>query len=154
MNRRLLILAAGLLAFPRLAQGAPGPPQDRPSTPGEAATGTFQQIAGQWMSAYNGPDARALAPFYLEDAQYISGHVPGLVARGRDRVVAYFEAGMRLGGHIDRLSVLSVTESCDLATVLCEYQATNAGERVQGRSLLLFRRQGAVWRIYLHMTVV
>lgn len=154
MRLRPACLIPLVLAFPVPAQGTPDPAQARPAAQAEAASGAFQRLADQWRAAYNGPDARALAPFYAEDAQYISGHVPGLVARGRDRVVAYFEAGMRLGGHIDRLSVLSVVESCDLATVLCEYRATNAGEKAQGRSLLLFRRQGGTWRIYLHMTVV
>lgn len=144
------LLFAALLGLPVLAQS--------PSLPAavqtEAVPGTFHGIAERWMAAYNGPDAKALEPFYAEDAQYISGHVPGLVARGRDQVLAYLQAGMKLGGHLNRLSVLSVAESCDLATVLCDYHATNAGEKARGRSLLLFRRQGQGWRIYLHMAVV
>lgn len=117
-------------------------------------THVFNQIATQWMVAYNGTDATLLEPFYTKDAQYISGHVPGLVANGRDKVISNFQIGMKMGGHIDKLIVLSITQSDTLATVLCEYHATNAGQSAVGRTLLLFRKDGRAWKIYLHMTVV
>ncbi|HCV42559.1 MAG TPA: hypothetical protein DGH68_03675 [Bacteroidetes bacterium] len=79
----------------------------------------LQQIASQWLRAYNGTDAQELAPMYTQDAQYISSHVAGLVANGRDRLIANFQTGMSSGGHIDSIQVLSINVSCDLATVLC-----------------------------------
>jgi ketosteroid isomerase-like protein len=114
----------------------------------------LNEIASRWMAAYNGTDAKHLEPLYAEDAQYISGHVAGLVADGRDKVIANFQVGMQMGGHIDDLIVLSTQVSDTLATVLCEYHATNAGQKAVGRTLLLFRRQNNAWKIYLHMTVV
>lgn len=114
----------------------------------------FQIIADTWKAAYNGTDAGQLAPLYSQDAQYISGHVPGLVASGRERLIANFQAGMNMGGHIDRLEILSAVESGELANVLCAYHADNAGQKVSGRTLLLFRKVDDKWLIYLHMTVV
>jgi ketosteroid isomerase-like protein len=114
----------------------------------------FVRIAERWLAAYNGTDAKQLEALYTQEAQYISGHVRGLVAAGRDKVIANFQKGMSQGGHIDVLQVLSVTQSCDIATVLCEYEATNAGQKANGRTLLLMKRSGTQWHIYLHMTVV
>jgi ketosteroid isomerase-like protein len=120
----------------------------------DSSSAEFEHIAQQWVVAYNGTDANALAPLYTEDARYISGHVPGLVADGRDRVIANFQKGMKSGGHLDGLEILSVTQSCDLATVLCRYKANNSGQKVSGRTLLILRRMGGKWLIALHMTVV
>jgi uncharacterized protein (TIGR02246 family) len=121
---------------------------------GDSGSAEFRQLAARWIAAYNGTDANALAPLYTEDAQYISGHVPGLVADGRKRVVANFQKGMSTGGHIDSLEVLSVNQSCDLATVLCRYHANNSGQKASGRTLLILRKTGGRWRIAVHMTVV
>ncbi|WP_291271150.1 DUF4440 domain-containing protein [Geothrix sp.] len=137
-----------LVSLPSSAQGLPPPVQTQPHNQG------FVQISKQWLAAYNDGDTKLLGRLYAIDAQYISGHVPGLVAIGREKVISYFQAGIQLGGHIDSLTVLSVSESCNLATVLCEYRANNAGQKANGKSLLLFRKEGDHWLIYLHMTVV
>lgn len=114
----------------------------------------FVQISKEWLAAYNNGDTKQLEQLYAEDAQYISGHVQGLVAYGRQNVISYLDAGIKLGGHIESLTVISVSESCDLATVLCEYNANNAGQKANGRSLLIFRKVNNNWLVYLHMTVV
>lgn len=114
----------------------------------------FVQISNRWLAAYNSGNVKLLEQLYAKDAQYISGHVPGLVANGRENVISYFQAGIKMGGHIDTLTVLSISESCNLATVLCEYHANNAGQKASGRSLLLFRKGNDNWLVYLHMTVV
>ena len=120
----------------------------------EAADSTFIQIADRWLKAYNGDDPTALTPLYAPNAQYISSHVQGLVAFGREAVIANFGRGMKMGGHLDTLEVLSVNRSCELATVLCRYHANNAGKKVSGRTLLVLKKIDAVWLIVLHMTVV
>jgi len=120
----------------------------------DSAYTEYVQVAEQWIAAYNGTDANKLVDLYLEDAKYISGHVPGLVANGRDRLIANFQTGMKMGGHLEDLEILSITQSCDLATVLCEYNANNAGEKVSGRTLLVLKKVEGKWLIALHMTVV
>jgi ketosteroid isomerase-like protein len=116
--------------------------------------GEFNPLAQEWLNAYNSGDSAALAGMYTIDAQYISSHVRGLVAAGRDRVIANFLNGVRMGGHLDSVAVLSVEHSCDLATVLCRYEATNSGQKAVGRNLLVVKRVGSRWLIALHLTVV
>jgi hypothetical protein len=60
----------------------------------------------KWREAYNSKDAQNLVPLYTEDAQYISSHVAGLVAAGRDKLIANFQNGMNMAGHIDSLEIL------------------------------------------------
>ena len=129
-------------------------PERTAVVPRNPSHAVFYAIADRWLAGYNGTDAGALAALYTEDAQYISGHVPGLVASGRSQVVGNFQKGMSAGGHLDRLEVISVNQSGDLATVLCRYDANNSGQKVSGRTLLVLRRAGGGWLIALHMTVV
>jgi ketosteroid isomerase-like protein len=114
----------------------------------------FSRLANVWMQAYNDNDSATLASMYSEDAEYISAHVAGLVAHGRNRIISNFQRGIRLGGHIDAVSILSIQASCDLATLVCKYEATNGGVKVSGRNLLVVRRVNNNWLIVLHMTVV
>jgi ketosteroid isomerase-like protein len=114
----------------------------------------FQEQTQKWKDAYNSKDARNLVPLYSEDAQYVSSHVSGLVAQGRDKLIANFQNGMNQGGHIDSIEILTMNISCDLATLLCKYQATNNGETVIGRNLLILKKINKQWLIVLHMTVV
>ena len=114
----------------------------------------FRASAEQWKEAYNSGDAGKLLPLYAEDAEYISSHVPGLMATGRDRVIANFARGMSMGGHIDSVEVLSTVVSTDLACIVTRYVANNAGQRAEGRNLLVMRKVGRKWLIVKHMTVV
>jgi len=120
----------------------------------DSSEAVFGRIAQEWLDAYNGTDAQMLAPLYTEDAVYISSHVAGLVAEGRDRVIENFQKGMATGGHLEDLKILSITHSCDVATVLCQYFANNSGERVSGRTLLVMKNVRGRWLIAIHMTVV
>lgn len=65
-----------------------------------------------------------------------------------------FQQGIRFGGHLDSVAFFSVEMSCDLATLLCRYEATNSGQKAIGRNLLVIKRIGSQWLIVLHMTVV
>lgn len=114
----------------------------------------FNELAQIWMRAYNNDDSTTLAALYTPDADYISSHVQGLVAHGRDRVIANFQGGIKSGGHIDSVSILSIQLSCDLATLLCQYEATNSGQKAIGRNLLVVKKVSGKWLITLHMTVV
>lgn len=124
-----------------------------PNVPDSLAV-KFEKNVQTWMDAYNGGHASDLIPLYAEEAQYISGHVNGLVADGRTRVIAYFQQGMDGGGHIDLIELLSVEFSCDLAVLVCRYEATNSGQKASGRNMLVLRKTGDRWLIVTHMTVV
>jgi len=114
----------------------------------------FNVLAQKWLLAYNSNDSATLASMYTVDAQYISSHVRGLVAQGRGRLISNFQNGIKTGGHIDSVTILSVQLSCDLATLLCKYEATNNGQKAIGRNLLVLKKVGPRWLIVLHMTVV
>jgi ketosteroid isomerase-like protein len=114
----------------------------------------FQKKTLLWQQAYNSGDAQNLAPLYAEDARYISAHVPGLEANGRDKLIANFQNGITGGGHIDSLEILEADTSGHMATLLCKYVATNSGETVSGRNLLVLKNVNGKWLILLHMTVV
>lgn len=142
----LLLLLIALHASSQ-EQSTAGPAQD-------SVQSELKQLADTWLHAYNGGDAQKLAPLYAKDAQYISSHAAGLVADGKDRLITNFQKGMSGGGHLDSLEVLSVNVSCDLATVLCTYHATNSGQKASGRTLLVLKKMDKKWLIVLHMTVV
>jgi ketosteroid isomerase-like protein len=128
--------------------------QSIPGKADEELLKEFQLQTEKWKEAYNSQDAQNLVPLYWEDALYISSHVKGLEARGRERVIANFQNGMDMGGYIDAVEILTMQISCDLATLHCQYQATNNGVCVLGRNLLVMRKINGVWQIILHMTVV
>ena len=73
---------------------------------------------------------------------------------GRKNVISYFQNGINGGGHIDKIEILSMNFSCDIATLLCKYQATNSGVTVTGRNLLVMKKIDGKWLITVHMTVV
>ena len=106
------------------------------------------------MNAYNGDDADKLIPLYSENAEYISSHVNGLVAKGRKRLIENFQNGINMGGHIDKVEILSMNYSCDLAALVCKYEATNRGQIAVGRNLLVLKNVDGIWLIVTHMTVV
>ncbi len=114
----------------------------------------FQVSTERWRQAYNSKDAQNLVPLYAVDADYISSHVAGLEAIGREKLILNFQNGMNMGGHIDSVEILKMTVSCDLATLLCKYTATNNGVTVVGRNLIVMKKVKDEWLISLHMTVV
>lgn len=114
----------------------------------------FNIRTAEWKDAYNSGDAKNLEPLYAEDAQYISSHVEGLVAEGRQALLANFQKGMSGGGHIDSIRVDRLDLSCDMATLFCTYNANNNGMMAEGHNLLVLKRTGDIWLIVLHMTVV
>jgi ketosteroid isomerase-like protein len=114
----------------------------------------FHNNMQEWMKAYNGGDANNLMPLYTDDAEYFSAHVKGLVAKGRNRLIENFQNGMSMGGHIDKVEILSINYSCNLATLVCKYEATNSGQKAIGRNLIVLKKVNNTWLIITHMTVV
>ncbi len=114
----------------------------------------FEAKMVAWQKAYNSGDAKNLIPLYTEDAIYTSSHVPGLEAIGREKLIANFQVGITGGGHIDKIEILKMDVSDGLAYLFCKYQATNAGETVTGRNLIVMKKVNNNWKIVIHMTVV
>jgi len=122
-----------------------------------AATNLVKEFQGKtenWRIAYNSKNAQNLIQFYIEDAVYVSSHVAGLEAKGRDKLISNFQNGMKIGGFIDSIEILKIDISGDIATLLCKYKATNNGVTVIGRNLLVIKNINGNWLISIHMTVV
>lgn len=120
----------------------------------ESLKQVFIQHTEAWRMAYNSKDAKNLVHFYSKEASYISSHVDGLEANGREALIANFQRGMSMGGHIDSIEILNMNVSCDQATLLTKYRANNSGQIAVGRNLLVLRKIKDEWVIVLHMTVV
>jgi uncharacterized protein (TIGR02246 family) len=158
--RRLLSVVLALSIAPTLIAGPAG--YDREDikrhvdqrTPETGDEYLFRRLANEWKDAYNSKDPERLAALYAEDADYISSHVPGLVARGRASIRANFQKGIEAGGHVDAVRILTSRISCDLAYLVSVYEATNNGQKVSGRNLIALRKLGGKWLIVSHMTVV
>jgi len=148
-NMRICFLFAALAIFTTSLRG-----QDLTRKDSLDLVRHFEARTLQWKEAYNSKDANNLVPLYSPDAQYVSSHVAGLEAVGREKLIANFQNGMNMGGTIDSIEILRMETSCDLATLLCKYQATNAGVTFTGRNLLILRKTDNVWLIVIHMTVV
>jgi Domain of unknown function (DUF4440) len=114
----------------------------------------LRELAQASWRTHNGTDARRFIPVYDERAEYISSHVQGLVAHGRDRVIANFQSGMDLGCRLDAVEGLCVEVSSGLATLVCRHESGNSGQKVTGRNLLLLRKVGGRWLFVTHVTVV
>lgn len=111
----------------------------------------MQQIAESWRSAYNRGDAAQVAALYTEGGYYLSAHV---LAHGRDAIRAYFQRGIDAGGHVDAIQILASDSSGDLAYCAGTYEATNAGQKVKGRILIIAKRVAGKWLIAAHEVVV
>ncbi|HET9801914.1 MAG TPA: SgcJ/EcaC family oxidoreductase [Candidatus Acidoferrum sp.] len=131
----------------------------QPTTPQRLSQGSnsqleeiaVRQISQEWLRVYNAGDAQKVAALYTADAYYLSAHV---LAHGREAIQAYFERGIKGGGHIDFIKPISVFIADDLAYCPGTYQATNAGVTVDGRILIVLRKVEGRWLIAAHETVV
>lgn len=114
----------------------------------------MQKQTEKWKEAYNSGDAKNLVAFYTENATYVSGHVAGLELNGRDKLIANFQNGISGGGHIDSIEIVSAHRSCEMVTLMTKYQATNNGQTVTGRNLLVLKKINNEWLIILHASIV
>jgi uncharacterized protein (TIGR02246 family) len=147
VNRIVVTALCGMAVIPSLTGRA------SPRVPTDAAGGierALPEVAAEWKAAYNAKDAAAVATLYTPDAYYVSAHV---LAHGRQAIQAYFLKGIVGGGHIDELQLLSSGQSGELAYWVGTYEATNAGQKVQGRNVLVLRKVGGRWLIVAHESV-
>jgi uncharacterized protein (TIGR02246 family) len=111
----------------------------------------LRQVAETWKDAYNAGDAARVAALYTEDGQYLSAHV---AARGREAIRAYFQRGIDAGGHVEAIRVAEARSDGTLAYATGTYEAHNAGQKVDGRIVLVLESCGGRWLIVAHEVVV
>ena len=151
---RLLGAVGFVLALGLSAQPHPRADDASSCNPGRvsAADGpALRQVAEAWKDAYNAGDAGRVAALYAEDGQYLSAHV---AARGREAIRAYFQRGIDAGGHVDAIRVAEARSDGTLAYATGTYEANNAGQRVDGRIVLVLESCGGRWLIVAHEVVV
>ncbi len=149
MKRRIIVAVACVMTWTPLLV-APGW-SDGPTDPSGHTDQALRKVAEEWKAAYNAKDAKGVASLYAADGYYVSAHV---VAHGRTEIQAYFQRGIDAGGHIDSIQILSSGHSSDLAYTVGTYEATNAGQKVRGRNVVVLRKVGEKWLMVAHETVV
>jgi uncharacterized protein (TIGR02246 family) len=151
MKKAFVLFAVLCMALPfAAAQTASAKPEarERPMGADEAA---IRQIPEDWIRFYNAGDAAKVAALYTDDGYYLSAHI---LAHGRQAIETYWERGIKAGGHIDFIKPLTLYYTGDLAYCAGTYQATNAGETVDGRILIVLRKVNGKWLMAAHETVV
>lgn len=114
----------------------------------------IDQLANEWKDAYNSNDTAKLASLYTEDAEYVSPHVANLILRGRENIVMNFHRGRTSGGQIDTVVTLTTHIAQDIAYALCRYEATNNGQKVNGRNVIVFKKVKGKWCFAVHASIV
>jgi ketosteroid isomerase-like protein len=132
----------------RSAALCPGPV---PATHDAADQAAMSTVAQTWVERYNAGDAQGVAQLYAEDGYYASAHI---LAHGREQIEEYWARGIAAGGHLDFIQPIEVYVAGDLGYFLGKYQATNAGVTVDGRIVIVGKRQAGQWKIAVHETVV
>jgi uncharacterized protein (TIGR02246 family) len=151
MKRAFLLFAVLCIAMPIAARqvAAPKPVvRERPMNAEEAA---IRQVSEDWIRLYNDGDATKVAALYTDDGYYLSAHI---LADGRQAIEAYWERGIKAGGHIDFVKPLTLYCTGDLAYCAGTYQAADAGVTVDGRILIVLRKVNRKWLMAAHETVV
>lgn len=114
----------------------------------------IRRIAEEWKDTYNRNDAAAGAALYAEDGYYVSQHLTTGIIQGRDAIRANMQRGIDGGGHVDSIDVLRLEIKGDFAYEVGTYHATNAGLKVTGRNILVFKKINGKWLIVAHTSVV
>ena len=151
MKRAFLLFAELCIVVPIAAPqtAAPNPEvRERPMSADDAA---IRQVSEDWIRFYNGGDAASVASLYTNDSYYLSAHI---LAHGRQEIEAYWERGIKAGGHIDFVKPLTLYYTGDLSYCAGTYQATNAGVTVDGRILIVLRKVNGKWLMAAHEAVV
>jgi ketosteroid isomerase-like protein len=148
VKRRIVVAAfCGLATLEPFV--TPAAAEDRGRAEGSGSTDrAVRRVAEDWKAAYNAKDAAAVAALY---GPHVSAHV---VARGRAKIQAYFRRGIDAGGHVDAIQILSSGHSGDLAYTVGTHEATNAGQQVRGRNVVVVPNVAGRWLIVAHETVV
>lgn len=151
MKRAIILLAALWLSTQAAVTQTAEPRPEKISPSLNTDDEDIRRIMDDWMRSYNARDAAKVAALYMEDGYYLSAHI---LAHGRQAIQAYWERGIKGGGHIDFIKLLILHRSGDLAYCAGIYQATNAGVTVDGRILIVLRKVNGQWLIAAHETVV
>jgi len=151
MKRAFVLYAALCIATPLPAQQTAPPKTEVHEQPTSVDEAAVWRVSEDWVRFYNAGDAAKVAALYTEDGYYLSAHI---LAHGRQAIEAYWERGIKAGGHIDFVKPLTVYYSRDLAYCAGTYQATNAGATVDGRILIVLRKVNGKWLMAAHETVV
>jgi len=151
MKRAFVLYAALCMALPIAAQQTAVPKPEVREQPMSADEAAIRQIPEDWIRFYNAGDAAKVADLYTDDGYYLSAHI---LAHGRQAIQAYWERGIKAGGHLDFIKPLTLYYSGDLAYCAGTYQATNAGVTVDGRILIVLRKVNGKWLMAAHETVV
>jgi ketosteroid isomerase-like protein len=134
---------------------APAPPPATPASPAAPGFSADQSallaVAEEWATRYNAGDPAGVAGLYTADGYYASAHI---LAHGREQIEQYWAQGIAAGGHLDFIHPIEVYADGALGYVLGKYQATNAGVTVDGRIVIVGKRQAGQWKIAVHETVV
>src|SRR5271166_4021319 len=150
MKRAFVLFGALCVASPIAAPQTASPKAEvrEQMSADEAA---IQQVSEDWIRFYNAGDAAKVAALYTDDGYYLSAHI---LAHGRQAIEAYWERGIKAGGHIDFIKPLTLYYTGDLAYCAGTYQATNAGVPVDGRILIVLRKVNGKWLMAAHETAV
>jgi uncharacterized protein (TIGR02246 family) len=151
MKRAFILLAALWLSTQAAMAQTAEPKPEKISPALSAEDEDIRRIIDDWMRSYNAGDAAKVAALYMEDGYYLSAHI---LAHGRQAIRAYWERGIKAGGHIDFIKLLILHRSGDLAYCAGIYQATNSGVTVDGRVLIVLRKVNDKWLMAAHETVV
>ncbi len=151
MKRALVVFAALFLALPFVGPQTVSPEPEVRERPASADEAAIRQISEDWIRFYDAGDAAKVAALYTDDGYYLSAHI---LAYGTQAIRAYWERGIKAGGHIDFVKPLTLYYTGDLGYYAGTYQATNAGVTVDGRVLIVLKKVNGKWRMAAHETVV
>jgi hypothetical protein len=112
MKRAFLLFTALLMALPVAPAQTAAPKPEVRERPMSADEADIRQISEDWIRFYNAGDAVKVAALYTEDGYYLSAHI---LAHGRKAIQAYWERGIKAGGHIDFIKPLTLYYTGDLA---------------------------------------
>jgi uncharacterized protein (TIGR02246 family) len=151
MKRAFAFFAVLCIAVPISPPQTAAPKPEVRERPMSAEEAAIRQVSEDWIRFYNSGDATKVAALYTDDGYYLSAHI---LAHGRQAIKAYWERGIKAGGHIDFVKPLTLYYTGDLAYSAGTYQATNAGVTVDGRILIVLRKVKGRWLMAAHETVV
>lgn len=151
MKRAFAFLAALCMAVPFAASQTTSPMPEVREQPMSSDEAAIRQISQDWVRFYNAGEAGKVAALYTDDGYYLSAHI---LAHGRQAIEAYWERGIKAGGHLDFVKPLTLYFTGNLAYSAGTYQATNAGVTVDGRILIVLRKVNGKWLMAAHETVV
>jgi ketosteroid isomerase-like protein len=122
MKIALVVFAALVLALPFVRPQTVSPEPEVRERLASADEAAIRQISEDWIRFYNSGDAAKVAALYTDDGYYLSAHI---LAYGTQAIRAYWERGIKAGGHIDFVKLLTLYYTGDLGYYAGTYQATN-----------------------------